>query len=68
MLYESGFGKQLLISHDVCFKIELTCYGGFGYGHILRTFTSNLKDYGLGHKEITQLMVDNPRNWLTPAI
>ena len=68
LLHEAGFGSQLLLSHDVCFKIELTRYGGFGYGHILRTFTSNLKDYGIGSQEISRMMVENPRKWLTPGI
>jgi phosphotriesterase-related protein len=67
MLCEAGFSEQLLLSHDVCFKIELIRYGGFGYGHILRTFQSNLQDYGLGLEEINKIMTDNPRRWLTPA-
>jgi phosphotriesterase-related protein len=65
-LLERGFEKQLLLSHDVCFKIELTQYGGFGYGHVLRTFVCNLKDYGVREDEIDQLLTDNPRIWLTP--
>jgi phosphotriesterase-related protein len=66
-LFEAGFGGQLLLSHDVCFKIELTRYGGFGYGHILRTFTTNLRDYGLGSQEISKILVENTREWLTPG-
>lgn len=60
-LVEAGFTDRLLVSHDVCFKVELVKYGGFGYGHILRTFTKNLMDYGLGSAEITQLLVKNPQ-------
>lgn len=67
LLYQAGFGRQLLLSHDVCFKIELIRYGGFGYGHILRTFRSNLQDYGLGLGEIENMITQNPRRWLTPA-
>lgn len=67
ILYEGGYSSQLLLSHDVCFKIELIRYGGFGYGHILRTFQSNLQDYGLGLEEINKILTDNPRRWLTPA-
>jgi len=67
LLYEAGFGGQLLLSHDVCFKIELTRYGGFGYGHILRTFRSNLQDCGIGIEEINKFITENPRRWLTPA-
>jgi phosphotriesterase-related protein len=67
VLLEAGFGGQLLLSHDVCFKVELTRYGGFGYGHILRTFVSNLNDYGVGSDEIHKILVENTRNWLTPG-
>ena len=66
-LVESGFGRQLLLSHDVCFKMELTQYGGFGYGHILRTFVNNLKDYGLGRDQISSMLVENSQTWLTPG-
>jgi phosphotriesterase-related protein len=66
-LLEAGFGEQLLLSHDVCFKIELVEYGGFGYGHLLRTFASNLQDYGVGEPQIHKLLVDNPRRWLAPV-
>jgi phosphotriesterase-related protein len=66
-LLESGFGAQLLLSHDICFKIELTQYGGFGYGHVLRTFACNLQDYGIREHEIEKLLTDNPRRWLTPG-
>lgn len=37
-LLELAFGGhpgQLLISQDVCMKIQLRRYGGFGYGHLL---------------------------------
>jgi phosphotriesterase-related protein len=66
-LFEAGYGKQILISHDVCQKMDLTRYGGFGYGHILRTFVQNLRDYGLGSSEIDQILVENPRRMLVPA-
>src|SRR4029077_12626942 len=32
-LLDAGFGDRLLISHDVCTKVQLLRYGGFGYGH-----------------------------------
>ncbi len=35
-LIAEGYEKQILISHDVCWKIQLTRYGGHGYGYILR--------------------------------
>jgi phosphotriesterase-related protein len=66
LLVEQGLGGQLLLSHDVCFKIELVRYGGFGYGHIPRTFAANLADYGVGREELERILVDNPRRFLAP--
>ena len=43
-LLDAGYGRQLLISHDISLKHYLLHYGGFGYGHILREFTHNLRD------------------------
>lgn len=68
-LLDAGYGDRLLFSHDVCHKYHLTRYGGFGYGHILRTFTQNLRDFGLGDAQLQQILVDNPRRVLAlPAV
>jgi phosphotriesterase-related protein len=63
-LLDAGFGDQLLISHDVCLKQYLLHYGGFGYGHILREFTQNLGDAGIGAADIGRLLVENPARML----
>ena len=63
-LVEAGCGDQLLLSHDVCFKIELVSRGGFGYGHILRVFSDNLRDHGLDCATIRNILEDNPRRFL----
>ncbi len=63
-LLAAGLGDQILISHDICLKQYLLHYGGFGYGHILREFTQNLRDAGVGDSEIHQLLVDNPARML----
>ena len=66
VLVDGGLGDRLLLSHDVCFKIELERFGGFGYGHILRTFGSNLVDYGLDPTLLRQILVSNARGFLCP--
>jgi phosphotriesterase-related protein len=63
-LLDAGFGDQVLISHDICLKHYLLHYGGFGYGHILREFTHNLKDAGVGEADIRRLLVENPAKML----
>jgi len=63
-LFEAGHGDQVLISHDICLKHHLKRYGGFGYGHILREFQTNLKDAGLDQSDIDHILIDNPRRML----
>jgi len=63
-LFEAGYGEQVLLSHDVCLKHHLRRYGGFGYGHILREFQTNLRDAGLGQADIEQILIANPRRML----
>ncbi len=60
-LFERGYGKKVLVSHDVFLKSMLTRYGGHGYGYILRHFVPRLKRYGLQDRDIEQLLVTNPR-------
>lgn len=64
-LIEAGFLNQILISQDICFKICLTRYGGFGYGHILRNIKPMLlKNFGLAEREVQTLLEENPRTLL----
>jgi phosphotriesterase-related protein len=34
-LAADGYDRQLLMSQDVCMKLQLRRYGGFGYGHLI---------------------------------
>lgn len=63
-LIDLGYGDRILLSHDVCHKYHLLRYGGFGYGHILRTFVKNLRDFGLEDAVIQRIIVENPRRML----
>lgn len=66
-LFAHGFGGQVVLSHDVFTKAQLVAYGGSGYGHLLRDFTTHLRTAGLGDAEIRQVLVENPRRLLVPA-
>lgn len=63
-LVNAGFGKQILISQDVCTKMQLREYGGMGYDHILRTIIPRLKRFGLGVEEINDLLIRNVEDFL----
>ena len=60
-LVEDGWADQILLSHDICYKIQLQKYGGYGYGHILRNIVPRLKLCGVPEDVITRILRDNPR-------
>ena len=64
-LIEAGYLDRLLISQDVCYKINLTRYGGYGYGHILRNIKPMFKDLGLTEEKINTILMTNPMHILT---
>lgn len=59
-LGEHGHLRQILISHDICFKVRLVRYGGHGYGHIPRHIVPRLRRKGLSEKDVRTLIVENP--------
>jgi phosphotriesterase-related protein len=64
-LVEQGYGGQVLLSHDVCFKVRLSRYGGTGLAHIPRRIVPRLRQRGLSEPDIRALVVENPARALT---
>jgi len=60
-----GFAKQLLMSCDVCEKIHLRKYGGFGYSNVLENAVPYMKLHGLPERDVTTMMRDNPMRILS---
>jgi phosphotriesterase-related protein len=56
----TDFDAHLMLSHDVCFRFELTRFGGFGYSYLLRTVPKILGDYGITQDQMNRWLVDNP--------
>ena len=63
-LIAAGYLHQILVSQDICMKIELKKFGGPGYGHIPRLIAPMMKQTGISEKEINTMLVDNPREML----
>jgi phosphotriesterase-related protein len=63
-LVEAGWIKQLVLAQDICMKVALVKYGGWGYGHILQRCLPLFRRAGLGEEQIGTLLVDNPRRLL----
>ena len=64
-LLEEGWRKRLLLSQDVCTKMHLRRYGGFGYAHLLRAIVPRLRRRGVDDDTIRTLLVENPARILT---
>ncbi|MBS1677722.1 MAG: phosphotriesterase-related protein [Actinobacteria bacterium] len=66
-LLDLGYADQLLLSHDVCSKLQLRRYGGYGYAHLVETIIPTLEQRGVTPELTRQLMVDNPARYLAIA-
>ncbi|HBP37506.1 MAG TPA: hypothetical protein DD640_01965 [Clostridiales bacterium] len=59
-LIERGYGKQIVLGQDVCFKASYKKYGGYGYAHLLDQISILMRRQGFTGETIRQLLVDNP--------
>jgi len=66
-LMEQGYARQILMAHDICFKVSLTRYGGHGWVHILRRIVPRLRRKGLSDKDVWTLVAENPTRAVTFA-
>lgn len=64
-LIDMGYLEQILISHDTGLKVDLTCWGGPGYAHILENAIPLMRVYGYTEEQINALTVENPKKMLT---
>jgi phosphotriesterase-related protein len=64
-LLGAGWAGQILLAQDVCTKLQLQRYGGNGYSHVLRRIVPALRKAGVSDEVIHELLVDNPRRYLT---
>lgn len=64
-MLEAGFSAQILLSQDACTKLNLRRYGGKGIAHLLTTIVPELRRRGVPEPAVQQLLVDNPRRYLT---
>jgi phosphotriesterase-related protein len=63
-LVERGHAAQLLVSQDVCAKIDLHRHGGNGYDHFLVRIVPRLRAAGLDDVTLHEILVENPRRAL----
>ena len=63
-LIDAGYLSQILISHDISFKIRLVRYGGYGFAHILKYVVPLMRRKDFTEEQIWALLVDNPKRVL----
>ena len=59
-LVDAGYEDRILLSHDVCWKVHLKHYGGFGFSYILEEFLPYLLENGVSEAQTRKFMVENP--------
>ena len=63
-LVARGHQDQVLLSHDVGQKPELSYFGGPGFTYLTRKFIPQLLSAGVPEGVVTKLTVTNPRRFL----
>jgi phosphotriesterase-related protein len=64
-LAAAGYLDRVVVAQDVCLKIQLKRYGGFGFDHILESCVRMWREVGLEDDQIRQILVANPARVLT---
>jgi phosphotriesterase-related protein len=60
-LIEAGLADRLLLSHDICVKMQLRRYGACGYAHVLENIVPMLIHRGIPQAQVNQMLIYNPR-------
>jgi len=66
-LVDEGYTDRLLLTNDICLKIMLHAYGGWGYDHILSNVVPMLDEAGVSKKDIDVMIKENPRKMLVQS-
>jgi phosphotriesterase-related protein len=56
-----NYSKQVLLTNDICLKMMLHAYGGWGYDHILTNIVPMMRHEGVPDRIIDQLLKENPK-------
>lgn len=63
-LLAAGYERQILLSQDICAKIDLRAYGGVGYAHIIGELLPDFRRSGITDRQIDLMLTENPRRVL----
>lgn len=63
-ILDAGYGHKVLIGNDICMKMRLHKYGGWGYDHILTNLLPYMYKEGITDEQLHMLHVENPARFL----
>jgi phosphotriesterase-related protein len=63
-MVEAGYIGQLVLGQDICMKLQLQRFGGYGYAHLLRHIVPNLRFRGVDAAALDQMLLENPKRIL----
>jgi phosphotriesterase-related protein len=67
-IFDAGHGDKVFVSNDICMKMRLHKYGGWGYDHIQTNLYPFLERAGFHEAELRMIFEENPRRFLdTPS-
>lgn len=55
---------QVVLSHDLCYRMMLRSWGGWGWAHLLASLPSRFDAAGVGSESLTRMLVANPARLL----
>lgn len=64
---ERGYADRVLISHDVCTRVQFTSHGGYGYAYIPTIVPGLMDQMGIDRELLDIWMIDTPRRLLAWA-
>ena len=64
-LIAHGYGKQILLAHDIDQRCRYMTYGGHGYTHILNNGVPAMRRRTMTEEQINDLLIGNPKRFLT---
>ncbi len=59
-LVAEGLEAQIMLSHDICYRVHLKRFGGRGFGHLARQVVPRLREAGVSDASIARMTEQNP--------
>ena len=63
-IIDAGYGHKVLIGNDICMKMRLHKYGGWGYDHIVTNLLPYMHKEGITDEQLHMVNVENPAEFL----